>query len=123
MANTQKCAPASLLPAEMEGESNFQMSYEALSTYIRAKTRVFLQVCCAEERGVFSAECVGELIVNIGGLRRHLLPTASFFLPPSDRGGIALINFYIFSLKTLLDKSTRNPKNSNEMWQHSSSKR
>ena len=58
------------------------MSYEALSTYIRAETSVFLQVCCAEERDVLNRECVGELIVNIGGLRRHLLPTA-----PSPPGG------------------------------------
>lgn len=57
-------------------ESNFGMSYEALSTYIRAETSVFLQVCCAEERDVVNWEYVGELIVNIGGLRRHLLPTA-----------------------------------------------
>lgn len=59
------------------GESNFGMSYEALSTYIREETSVFLQVCCAKERDVVNRECVGELIVNIGGLRRHLLPTAA----------------------------------------------
>lgn len=58
-------------------ESNFRMSYEALSTYIREETSVFLQVCCAKERDVMNRECVGELIVNIGGLRRHLLPTAT----------------------------------------------
>lgn len=53
-------------------ESNFQMSYEALSTYIRAETSVFLQVCLAEERDVLNrGMCVGELIVNIGGLRRQ----------------------------------------------------
>lgn len=51
------------------------MSYEALSTYIREENGVFLQVCCAQERGVGNRECVGELIVNIGGLRRHLLAT------------------------------------------------
>lgn len=58
-------------------ESNFEMSYEALSTYIREENGVFLQVCCAEERDVGNRECVGELIVNIGGLRRHLLATVS----------------------------------------------
>lgn len=51
------------------------MSYEALSTYIREENGVFLQVCCAQERDVGNRECVGELIVNIGGLRRHLLAT------------------------------------------------
>jgi hypothetical protein len=66
------------------------MSYEALSTYIRAETSVFLQVCCAEERGVLNRECVGELIVNIGGLRRHLLPTAPsprWEKNPTPKGG------------------------------------
>lgn len=53
------------------------MSYEALSTYIREENGVFLQVCCAEECDVGNRECAGELIVNIGGLRRHLLRTVA----------------------------------------------
>lgn len=45
---------------------------------IRKETSVFLQVWCVEKRDVVNCEySIGELIVNIGGLRRHLLPTAA----------------------------------------------
>lgn len=62
------------------------MSYEALSTYIREETSVFLQVCRAKERDVVNRECVGELIVNIGGLRRRLLPTENLYSFPRESG-------------------------------------
>lgn len=49
---------ASLLRPGMEAKGNFEMSYEALSTYIKEETSVFLQVCCAKERDVVKWENV-----------------------------------------------------------------
>lgn len=57
------------------------MSYDTLSTYIAEKTSVFLQVCCGmcDMSAVFGRSPPFPPryeVVNIGGLRCHLLPTA-----------------------------------------------
>lgn len=72
------------------------MSYEALSTYIRKETgRVFLPgVLRGGTRGVRENRgvCVrrGELIVNIGGLRRHLLYLAALVLSATVERGVRI---------------------------------